>query len=129
MGDDVHMVDVTGQQTARLRGGWVEARGEGSYVLARQWPPRFDVAATSEFPPMRASRLARQIRQDLWRALQNLRGFSPVVQIVFTEHGLTVTAGGRLSGKMSPGLESRIQAVLDDPDLRSRWSKWARVSQ
>ncbi|GAA4224448.1 hypothetical protein GGQ68_002007 [Sagittula marina] len=120
------MVGEGFDRVTRLKGGWLEARSDAGYVLARHWPPRFDVQATSEFENLRASRLARQVRQDLWRAVQNLRGFSPVVQILFTTGGLAVTAGGRVDGRIPHGIESQIQALLDDPARRARWKTWAR---
>ena len=109
----------------RLKGGWLEARDVDSYTLARQWPPRFDVAASARFPSVRRGRLARQIRQDLWRALKGLRGFSPVIQIAAAETGLTVTAGGRLPAKV-PGVEASIHDLLQDPARRARWITWAQ---
>lgn len=110
----------------RLKGGWVEQRSAEGYVLAREWPPRLDVSAMSTFPDLSASRLARQIRQDLWRALKNMRGFSPIVQIHFTLQGMTVTAGGRVCGRAPRGIASQIQALLDNPANRERWITWAR---
>ncbi len=116
-----------GDQTAprRVKGGWHEARAAGSYTLARQWPPRFDVSADARFPAVRRGRLARQIRQDLWRALKGLRGFSPVIQIAAAEDGLTVTAGGRLPTNV-PGVETQIRDLLQDPAHRARWIAWAK---
>ncbi|WP_323771387.1 hypothetical protein [Antarctobacter sp.] len=103
------------------RNGWHTHEQDGCYVLARHWPPLFDVAAVSGFPPARASRLARQIRQDLWRKFQHLRGFSPVVEVAATEDGVIVRAGGRLSGRTPPGTEGRIRDLLDSPAHRARW--------
>ncbi|MFW2587657.1 hypothetical protein [Sagittula sp. SSi028] len=114
------------QQIRQLRGGWIEARGEGRYLLTRQWPAQFDIAASARFDDLRPARLARQIRQDMWRALQGLRGFAPAVQICFTGAGLDVTAGGRVNGRIPHGIESQIQTLLDDPARRARWSAWAR---
>lgn len=116
-----------GEHTApqRLKGGWHEARDAAGYTLARHWPPRFDVAASASFPEVRRGRLARQIRQDMWRALKGLRGFSPVVQVAPGEGGLTVTAGGRLPTSV-PGVETRIQELLQDPSRRARWISWAK---
>ncbi|MGP6085832.1 hypothetical protein [Antarctobacter jejuensis] len=117
---------ITGRTPPRKsRGGWYALAEEGGYVLARHWPPRWDVSATSEFPPVRPGKLANQIRQDLWRKLQGLRGFSPVVQIAPTEEGLKVRAGGRLMGRAPNGTELLIQNLLDDPALRARWVRWA----
>lgn len=111
------------------RGGWFETRSAARYVLARQWPPRFDVTGQAAFPVLRRGRLARQIRQDLWRALQDLRGFSPVVMVAATESGLYVTAGGRIAeGLRAPATTGdRITALLEDPAVRRRWARWARI--
>lgn len=109
----------------RLRGGWYESSGARGYVLARRWPPRFDVSATGRFPPARRGRLARQIRQDLWRRFQGLRGFSPVIQIAYVGDGLIVRAGGRLEGRVPRSTESLIQDLLDSPRHRARWLTWA----
>lgn len=116
---------LTSAAPRRLRGGWYEARSGAAYVLARHWPPRLDVVATGSFPPVRRGRLARQIRQDLWRALQGLRGFSPVIEIDAAEAGLVVRAGGRLAGPAPAGVELRIKDLLDSPGHRARWLAWA----
>ena len=101
---------------------------EGAVVtLARALPARFDVSARSSFPLLSRTRLAHQIRQDMWRALQNVRGFSPVVRVERIGDGLDVTAGGRVPKPISKGLSERIEAVLNDTDLRARWIKCARV--
>ncbi|MGR3493898.1 hypothetical protein [Citreimonas sp.] len=101
--------------------GWYLHRDGGRTVLARHWPPRFDVAAGTEFPPLRAVRLAHQVRQDVWRAFQRLRGFSPVVQVDATDTGLSLIAGGRTSTPVPPAVQARLVALLNDPRLRTRW--------
>lgn len=110
------------------RNAWHMQREDGRLVLARHWPPRFDVAASAGFPPARKGRLAHQIRQDLWRAFRGLRGFSPVVEIAVTESGLMVTAGGRLSPQSLPHDQAaaRIQTLLTCPEHRARWMAWAK---
>lgn len=107
------------------RNGWYINHDADQFVLARHWPPRFDVSAQSAFPPAEPSRLARQIRQDLWREFRHLRGFSPVVKVAATEHGVSVRAGGRLMSRAPRDTESRIQNLLDSPAHRLRWLKWA----
>lgn len=109
----------------RLRGGWFAQQAGGRYTLARRWPPAWDVDATSDFPPVNPGRLARQIRQDLWRVLQGLRGFAPVVEVASTESGLSVRAGGSVLGRAPAGTSGRIQDLLDDPARRARWIRWA----
>ncbi|MCT4559684.1 MAG: hypothetical protein N4A61_16680 [Pelagimonas sp.] len=108
------------------RNSWHIHEDEASYTLARHWPPRFDVMATARFPTMRKGRLARQIRQDLWRALKGLRGFSPVVRIVSDHEGLTVTAGGRVQGHIPAEVPLKIEALLASPAHQRRWQAWAQ---
>nr|WP_212525381.1 hypothetical protein [Actibacterium sp. MT2.3-13A] len=110
------------------RAGWHILREEGALTLARQLPPRFDVAAEAMFPPARKARLAQQIRQDLWRALRHLRGFSPVVRVEEDGAQLKVRAGGAVHARTFPKVraEARISALLADPARRARWLAHAR---
>lgn len=98
-------------------------------TVARRLPARFDVSARAEFPAVSPSRLARQIRQDMWRALQNVRGFSPVVRVERGDVGLVVTAGGQASKPIAPTLEHRIAEILGDTSRRARWINWASKGQ
>ncbi|MFD0980163.1 hypothetical protein [Tropicimonas aquimaris] len=109
------------------RGGWHVLRDGAILVLARQVPLRFDVVAAGRFPPVRRERLATQIRQDLWRALQGQRGFSPVVEVTDRGDFVEVRAGGRVAaGRFDrAGLEARIEAVLAEPRNRARWLRCA----
>ncbi|MEP1200961.1 hypothetical protein [Tateyamaria sp.] len=106
---------------------WHITHQDGTVTLSRHLPARFDVAASTQLPPARPVRLAHQIRQDLWRGLSNLRGFSPVVRLEPTEHGWEVTAGGRVMGRSAPSVEATIDALLSDPAKRTRWVRQARM--
>lgn len=105
---------------------WHILRDGQDYTLARHLPPRFDVRAQAELPLADPGRLARQIRQDMWRVLKDLRGFSPVVHIAPRRGGIQVTAGGRM---MHPHgrdqISNKIHVLLHDPDRRARWLSWA----
>ncbi|WP_299730082.1 hypothetical protein [uncultured Tateyamaria sp.] len=107
---------------------WHIVEEAGEMTLCRQLPPRFDVAASAHLPPARPARLAHQIRQDLWRALANVRGFSPVVRLAPSDTGWRVTAGGRVMGRISPSVESTNDALLNDASKRARWVKSARLN-
>lgn len=107
------------------RTGWHEHRDGGHYVLARHWPPRFDLVAEADFPLVNAARLARQVRQDIWRELQHLRGFSPVVGLDATEDAIRLRAGGRASRPIPPKATDRLHDLLHDPERRARWIAWA----
>jgi len=112
--------------TARLRGGWFEYRAVDRYVLTRRWPARFDICAETRFPLVARGRLARQVRQDVWRALQGLRGFAPVVDIRACDGGLRLLAGGQLAGaRAGADAEARIEMVLSDAKNRRRWVAWS----
>lgn len=110
------------------RARWHILREEGgALTLARHVPARFDISATTRLDRVRMVPLAHQIRQDMWRALQRLRGFSPVVRIEPYEGGLHVTAGGRIDGIVPRGLaQDRIKQVLEHPGNRTRWTRWAQ---
>ncbi|MBN2906330.1 MAG: hypothetical protein JXJ18_06460 [Rhodobacteraceae bacterium] len=112
------------------RTGWHILREADALTLARHLPTRFDLCARASFPPARKGRLAQQIRQDMWRALRGLRGFSPVVRVDQTATGLRVTAGGRVApGAASAPAEARIAALLNNPAHRARWLAHARLTE
>lgn len=83
--------------------------------------------------------LARQIRQDLWRALQDVRGFAPVVEIASDHSGqggseagavrVLVTAGGRLDVPQAPraAMEADIRSLLEEPAARARRQRHAAL--
>jgi len=102
--------------------GWHILREGACVTVARHLPVRFDVAAEAAFPPVGRLRLATQVRQDLWRMLQRVRGFSPVIMVEARDGGLWLRAGGRVSGPAPVArLNDRIAAVLNDADHRARW--------
>lgn len=107
---------------ARTR--WHTLHDGAALTLCRHLPPRFDVRARTVLPACAPVRLAHQIRQDMWRALQNVRGFSPVVRVTPEGGVLIVEAGGRVIGATA-GLSARIEAVLEAPALRARWVRFA----
>jgi len=106
--------------------GWHILREGGALTLARHLPVRFDIGVEAGFPRMGRLRLAQQVRQDMWRALRSVRGFSPVVRVEEREEGLVLRAGGRLDGPAPrAALEARIAALLACPAHRARWRAYA----
>ena len=115
-----HSIRTTGPR------GWHVLREGATLTLARHLPARFDIGAEATFPPMDRLRLAHQVRQDMWRALRDLRGFSPVVQVTAQEGALLLRAGGRVAGPAPKTvLEACIAALLADPEKRARWGRFA----
>lgn len=100
---------------------WHTLREGDSVTLARHLPPRLELAVQTTLPRVHPERLAHQIRQDLWRALQSLRGFSPVVRLDPIPDGWAVTAGGRAPRPVADAIIERARAVLEDPANRARW--------
>ena len=100
-------------------------KDEGQVTVSRQLPARFDVSANTQLAGGNALRIAMQVRQDMWRALQGLRGFSPVVQVTPVNGALNIEAGGRVMGNVASTLEVDIQSVLENPKNRVRWLKCA----
>ena len=105
---------------------WHILREGDSLTMTRALPVRFDVAAGTTLPDGGRLRLAMQVRQDLWRALQALRGFAPVVQVTRRDGICEVVAGGRVDGVHNKArVEERISEMLSDPACRARWSAFA----
>ena len=107
------------------RGRWHILREDGAVTLARTLPPRFDVVAETVLPDARRLRLAHQVRQDMWRALRSVRGFSPVVRVERRGGVILVKAGGRTAMPVAAGLSARIADVLEDAANRRRWIRYA----
>lgn len=105
--------------------GWHILREEGALTLARHLPVRFDFAVTATLGDGDPAKLAHQIRQDLWRALQRVRGFSPVIRLEPLPGGWSVTAGGRTPRPLADTERARAKAVLDSARNRARWARFA----
>ena len=112
-------------------GSWHVLRDGPRLTLARRLPARFDVAAETHLPMAGRLRVAQQIRQDMWRAIQRQRGFSPVVEVTSGPSGLVVRAGGRIDAVPfdRARLEARISGVLEAPENRARWMRGAGGSR
>ncbi|MDA7428531.1 hypothetical protein PGB28_08665 [Primorskyibacter aestuariivivens] len=109
---------------------WHIARDDDRLTLSRHPAPRFDLSAEASFPQLRRLALAQMVRQDLWRRLRNLRGFSPVVEVTRTETGLRLRAGGAVAGRFPRShAEAQIASLLHDPAYRARWQSCARLTQ
>ena len=108
------------------RGNWFEIYDGPCFTLARRLPARFDISREISMPLMSAPRLARQIRQDIWRKLQSIRGFLPVVGITDCGTHLHIRAGGELTCP-APFERSgeRIFDVLSNRDNQRRWAAFA----
>ena len=95
-------------------------------VLSRRNPPVLDVSAQTILPDAGRTRLAHQVRQDMWRALQGVRGFSPVICVRRDGGRLHLRAGGQVARPFdAQRLSDRIAAVLENPANRARWVAFA----
>ncbi|WP_163846894.1 hypothetical protein [Pseudooceanicola aestuarii] len=105
------------------RNGWHILRDGAGVTLARHLPPRFDLEVRARIDTARdVSRLAvaRQLRQDMWRLLRDLRGFSPVVEVTSDDAGLALRAGGRII-RRDPAAAARLAALMSSPAHHARW--------
>ncbi|MGB3407831.1 MAG: hypothetical protein WBA67_10085 [Jannaschia sp.] len=106
--------------------GWYVARDADTFALSRSLPVRWDVEARAVLPDLARRRLAHAVRQDLWRMLQNIRGFAPAVEVTRTEVGCAVRAGGAVAGRVPATLAARIDRMLHDPAQRASWVRAAK---
>ncbi|KPA22105.1 hypothetical protein shim_15520 [Shimia sp. SK013] len=105
---------------------WHIARDGDTLTLSRMASARFDVSARTVLPDGGRLAVAHQVRQDMWRALQGLRGFAPAVEVRREGGALHVRAGGQVAGAVAKTqVEDTIQGVLDCPKRRARWVRHA----
>ena len=99
-------------------------------VHSRDVPARFNLAVQTTLAGgacLSRSRIARQVRQDVWRALAGLRGFKPVVSVTVAGRDLIVRAGGQVDGPFPKAhAEAELDTILTDPKRRQRWVVYAR---
>ena len=118
------------QQKTIKCGKWFEIYNGPCFTLARRLQARFDICSEVLIPLMSAPRLAHQIRQDIWRKLQSIRGFLPVAEITHRGANLQVRAGGGLTCP-APFERSceRIFDGLSNRDNQRRWAGFAAARQ
>ncbi|KNG92532.1 hypothetical protein [Pseudaestuariivita atlantica] len=109
-----------------MKNGWHILRDGARLTLSRRLPVRFDIAAETTLPHMRPVPLAHMIRQDVWRCLQHLRGFAPVVVVDRRATDMLISTGGRIDGARATARDRlRLQDALADPATRARWIRCA----
>jgi hypothetical protein len=114
--------------------GWHITDQGGALILSRRATVRWDIRVEATLPTtlsgagLSRRRLAQQIRQDMWRVLQSVRGFLPAVQISARATDHLIVAGGDLDGTQAPlsYMEGRIAELLADPVHIARWTSHAR---
>ncbi|MCA0042964.1 hypothetical protein [Celeribacter litoreus] len=115
------------------RDRWHILKEDGALTLARQLPARFDLSVSTVIPGgagLHKERLARQVRQDMWRALQTLRGFAPVVRVSEVGADIEITAGGAIAGPYpKEDATTRLRGVLDNPNHRARWTRHSQIKR
>jgi hypothetical protein len=104
---------------------WHILREGEAWTLTRALPARFDLSAELWVPRVHPVRLMHQVRQDMWRALQRLRGYSPVVQLCPYNGGWQMRAGGAALPPVSDVWQDRIIQVLGNSDHQARWLRHA----
>lgn len=107
--------------------GWSIHIDGDTLTLCRPGRARMDVAvcATLAAPVRSRRRLARAIRQDIWRACRAARGFSPVVEVSHSAGTTTICAGGQIDGVRPGRIAETIGQVLEAPANRARWQGYA----
>ena len=110
------------------RGAWHTARDGDTVTVSRKRTARFDLAEVTFLPGegLARSLIAHQIRQDMWRKLQRLRGFCPAVRVTAQPGGVAVLAGGAVEGPITDRARAQVGELLADPALRDRWVRNAR---
>lgn len=107
------------------RKGWHRVREDGAVTIARRLPVRFDLTVETLLPcarPVSLTAVAQQVRQDMWRRLQGIRGFAPAVRVEEEPGALRVTAGGEIAGQRpTAAARGTLEELLESPVHRQRW--------
>ena len=106
------------------KGAWHILKRDGVWTMSRMRSQRLDVSAQTWLPRVHPIRLMHQIRQDMWRHLQKVRGFAPLIRLAPDGDGWRVTAGGQVSAMASSHV-TRIEDVLENESFRARWIRCA----
>ncbi len=109
------------------RSRWHIQREGDALTMSRRLPVRWDVVAETSLPDAGLLRTAQQVRQDMWRALQDLRGFAPTVEVRREAGQLHVKAGGAVDGAVAKThAQAVIAEMLSCPERRARWQRFAQ---
>ena len=107
---------------------WFHKQLGDTYFIAKRFPLSFDLLAETNFPVCWPKTLAFQIRQDICRLMQNLRGFLPAVEVIGNVFCMHVRAGGQLTCSVHvQSAQINLQNMLDDPVYRKRWKDYTTV--
>ena len=105
---------------------WHILREGATTTLTRRLPVRLDLRVQTTLPHVRPVPLAHMIRQDVWRMLRDVRGFSPVVVVDRRATDMLISTGGRIDGGRPAAAHiTRLNALLADTRTRARWLRWA----
>ena len=108
--------------------GWVMQKTSGTFLICRRIPISFCFCVETHVPFLRLGLLASQIRQDMWKAMQNPRGFLSAVKIKKGTDDLYVLVGGQLNCPVHLGsVEMRLREPLNYPQMRTWWLQFAAI--
>ena len=108
--------------------GWGMQKISGAFLICHYISVRFDLSVETHFLYLRFRLLASQIREDMWKAIQNLCGFLPAIEIKKGTDDLSVLAGGRLNCPVHITLvEVRLRKLLHDPQMRTRSLQFSTI--
>ncbi|RII37953.1 hypothetical protein DL237_14875 [Pseudooceanicola sediminis] len=113
------------------RNVWHRLREAEAVTVTRRLPVQFDLEARTEVAttgPVSLTRVAHQVRQDMWRGLQGVRGFSPAVRVELRTGGVCIIAGGRIDGAApTEATLHRLQRLLESRAHQGRWLRHAAL--
>lgn len=104
---------------------WHILRDDASWTLSRRLPVEWHIEHEALVPLCHPIRLMHQVRQDVWRSMQSLRGFAPAVSLTPEAGQWRVRAGGAALGTIAPIWVERLVVVLDAADNQARWVRHA----
>ena len=108
--------------------GWGMQKISGAFLICHYIPVRFDLSVETHFLFLSFRLLASQIREDMQKAMQSLRGFLSAIEIKKGTDDLSALAGGRLNCPvhLAP-VEVCLHELLHGPQIRARSPQFSTI--
>ena len=107
---------------------WAVQKVSGMFLICQRIPVRFDACAETRFPFLRICLLVGQIRQGMWRASQNSRGFFSAFAIKKGTDHLTLWVRVQLNYHEHLGpVEVRLRELLHKSQMRTPWLQFGVI--
>ena len=107
---------------------WAMQKISGVFLICHCIPVRFDFSVEEHFLFLCFRLLASQIRQEMWKIMQNLRRFLPIIEIKKGTDDLSFLERGQLNCPVHLGtVEVHLRELLHYPKMPTRSLQFSTI--